>query len=200
MALIDRLVAIADAIRVKTGKADPLTLEQMATEIEGIEAGGGKPIFESIVTDKIANHIVSVCEFGPGGILEDTTPPPPPGTYYNGVKLPEIPADVLADYPYAWIRKHTTNDQYQLVFASYPWYYKDSAVYCSGGDIVPEPWYNITISTADTATGWTFYKNATGHFYVDDARPIVWSNHDIPNGSADATEIYFKGSEPVIVE
>ena len=40
MALIDKLTAIADAIRGKTGKADPLTLEQMATEIEGIEAGG----------------------------------------------------------------------------------------------------------------------------------------------------------------
>ena len=40
MALIDKLTAIAEAIRGKTGKADPLTLEQMATEIEGIEAGG----------------------------------------------------------------------------------------------------------------------------------------------------------------
>ena len=35
-----RLTAIANAIRGKTGKADPLTLEQMVTEIEGIEAGG----------------------------------------------------------------------------------------------------------------------------------------------------------------
>ncbi len=40
MALTDKLTAIANAIRGKTGKADPLTLEQMATEIEGIEAGG----------------------------------------------------------------------------------------------------------------------------------------------------------------
>jgi hypothetical protein len=41
MALTDKLVAIANAIRGKTGKEDPLTLEQMVTEIEGIEAGGG---------------------------------------------------------------------------------------------------------------------------------------------------------------
>lgn len=40
MALIDKLTAIANAVRGKTGKDDPLTLEQMATEIEGIEAGG----------------------------------------------------------------------------------------------------------------------------------------------------------------
>lgn len=67
------LTAVANAIRGKTGKADPLTLEQMATGIEGIEAGGGKPVFESMLTDKIANHIVSVCEFVFSGILEDTT-------------------------------------------------------------------------------------------------------------------------------
>ena len=41
MALIDKLTSIADAIRGKTGGTDPLTLDQMATEIAGIEAGGG---------------------------------------------------------------------------------------------------------------------------------------------------------------
>ena len=41
MALTDKLTAIADAIRGKTGKSDGLTLDQMATEIAGIEAGGG---------------------------------------------------------------------------------------------------------------------------------------------------------------
>ncbi len=41
MALIDKLTAIADAVREKTGGTDALTLEQMATEIEGIEAEGG---------------------------------------------------------------------------------------------------------------------------------------------------------------
>lgn len=39
MALTDKLTAIADAIRSKTGSADALTLAQMPTEIEGIETG-----------------------------------------------------------------------------------------------------------------------------------------------------------------
>lgn len=43
MALTDKLVAIADAIRGKTGKADSLTLDQMPIEIEGIQVGGGEP-------------------------------------------------------------------------------------------------------------------------------------------------------------
>ena len=39
--LVTKLTAIADAIRGKTGKTEGLTLDQMATEIAGIEAGGG---------------------------------------------------------------------------------------------------------------------------------------------------------------
>lgn len=41
MALTDKLTAIADAIRGKTGKTDGLTLDQMPGEIAGIQAGGG---------------------------------------------------------------------------------------------------------------------------------------------------------------
>lgn len=41
MALINKLEAIGDAIREKTGKSDLLTLDQMVTEIGSIETGGG---------------------------------------------------------------------------------------------------------------------------------------------------------------
>ncbi len=41
MSVNEKMTAIADAIRGKTGKTDALTLEQMATEITGIETGGG---------------------------------------------------------------------------------------------------------------------------------------------------------------
>lgn len=41
MALTDKLKAIADAIRGKTGKTEGLTLDQMPEEIAGIETGGG---------------------------------------------------------------------------------------------------------------------------------------------------------------
>lgn len=41
MALTDKLTAIADAIRAKTGKSDSLTLDQMPTEIANITGGGG---------------------------------------------------------------------------------------------------------------------------------------------------------------
>ena len=37
MALTDKLTAIADAVREKTGRTAPLTLDQMAAEITGIK-------------------------------------------------------------------------------------------------------------------------------------------------------------------
>lgn len=39
MALINKLQAIGDAIRTKTGKTEQLTLDEMPKEIEGIQAG-----------------------------------------------------------------------------------------------------------------------------------------------------------------
>ena len=156
---------------------------------------------------KADNFVDTICEVAGNNIVSASWSPSvtavehiPKKYYYNGVLLPEIPADVLAQYPYAWIRQHNTNDQYQLILAAYPWYYNPGRMYCSGGESVTELWYNITISTAETATVWTFNKNTTGYFDVDSARTVLWSNHDIPNGSATATEIYFNGSEPVLAE
>ncbi len=40
MSVNEKMIAIADAIRAKTGGTDPLTLDQMAQEIEGLSAGG----------------------------------------------------------------------------------------------------------------------------------------------------------------
>lgn len=56
MALTDKLTAIANAIRGKTGKEDALTLDQMATEIAGIQTGGGGSSFgENTVTPNFLN-------------------------------------------------------------------------------------------------------------------------------------------------
>lgn len=49
MALINKLSAIGDAIREKTGKTELLTLDQMPVEIKAIETGGGDIEVEPIV-------------------------------------------------------------------------------------------------------------------------------------------------------
>lgn len=57
MALTDKLTAIGNAIRGKTGGTELLTLDEMATAIEGIESGGGGFGFntklKAIQTDEI---------------------------------------------------------------------------------------------------------------------------------------------------
>lgn len=194
----ERMEGFADQARRLGEVTGELTPEQIEDTLSGVEAGGGKPLFESFLTDKIANPIVSVCEFVPGGRLEDTTPPPEPGTYYNGVKLPEIPADVLAEYPYAWIRDNRTTGQYQLIMSQTGFYFNGSAIADKNNAISKQ--YNITIGDT-SATTWVDANNSTySSWGLDANRTVQWSNHDIPNGSADATEIYFKSSEPVIVE
>jgi hypothetical protein len=49
MALTNKLSAIGDAIREKTGKTELLTLDQMPVEIKAIETGGGNIEIEPIV-------------------------------------------------------------------------------------------------------------------------------------------------------
>lgn len=68
MALTDKLIAIANAIRAKTGKTDGLTLDQMPTEIESIQSGGGGEVDYSsedslvmgTVTDYTNDRVASV--------------------------------------------------------------------------------------------------------------------------------------------
>ena len=49
MALTNKLSAIGNAIREKTGKTDLLTLDQMPQEIKGIETGGDTEVEDTII-------------------------------------------------------------------------------------------------------------------------------------------------------
>lgn len=122
---------------------------------------------------------------------------------YNGVKLPKIPKDVLAQYPYAWIRNNTTSGYYDLLLSDTPFYWLDSDSGVKEGNLTQgKPWYRVSISTAETARNWenNTSANTFSGWGIDNARTVLWSNHDIPDGSATATDIYFKGTEPVPIE
>lgn len=49
MALTDKLTAIANAIRSKTGTSEGLTLDGMATAINGIQTGGGNELLVKVL-------------------------------------------------------------------------------------------------------------------------------------------------------
>lgn len=56
MALTDKLTAIADAIRTKTGKTDALTLDKMPNEIASIVSGGDSTMEDGIVTRTLTEY------------------------------------------------------------------------------------------------------------------------------------------------
>lgn len=110
--------------------------------------------------------------------------------YYGGNLLPEIPADVLASHPYVWMMK-STNNTYNVIFATLPWHYSSGKMNLSAtGE-------NIRYTMVTVTSGWKYdvkYTDSGGYSVTGE---IVWASHDIPNGSATATEIYFYGSDPV---
>ena len=113
----------------------------------------------------------------------------------HGVLLPEIPQDVLAEYPYCWIRKDGDNSKYNLVFSKTKWYYNNGLSKGTSDNI---PYYSITFSECDTAEEWTNVEYSANSFGISATRTVIWSNHDIPNGSATSTSIYFHRSEPIL--
>lgn len=62
MAITDKLAAVADAIRGKTGKAEKMTLDQMPVEIESIQTGGGdlKALVARTITELKDNQVTHV--------------------------------------------------------------------------------------------------------------------------------------------
>lgn len=156
-----------------------------------------RPLIEVTATDKIANQILSVSTF-PGGFAYK-----PKKYSYNGVLLPEIPADVLAEYPYAIIRENNAVSpaRYDLFLAKGKFVKSatisrvESADQASGMEM-----YAVTKDNVLSANEWTFSEHtASGNVGITSNQSLLWANHDIPNGSATATDIYFKGNDPVLV-
>jgi hypothetical protein len=114
--------------------------------------------------------------------------------YYNGILLPDIPEDVLAEYPYCWIRRDGSKKNYDLIFGKQPWYFNGmTAIVCEGEKL----YYSIPIETASDATEWTNETHTSSNFAITSLYWVMWSNHDIPKGSATATGVYCFGSEPI---
>lgn len=64
MALTDKLTAIADAIRAKTGSTAKLTLEQMPAEIAGISGGDSDEIKEAVVARSFTTFSSNATKIG----------------------------------------------------------------------------------------------------------------------------------------
>lgn len=119
--------------------------------------------------------------------------------YYNGILLPEIPADALATHPYAFIRNNSTTGCYDLLLAIQPFYYdeSDTRLVDNGGQT--DLWYKISISTASSATSW---GAAQSHEYrgwtIDANRTVLWTNTNVYiEGTTEEYQLYKAKSNPI---
>lgn len=72
MALTEKLTAIGDAIRSKTGGSDLLTLDEMPQEIQSIQTGGGEDpdtsladsILDGTITSYSSDNLTKIKEYG----------------------------------------------------------------------------------------------------------------------------------------
>lgn len=111
--------------------------------------------------------------------------------YYNGVLLPEIPA--VEGYGYVAIRYDEANSRIDCIFSQETFYYTGSTIRNTAGSSYRR--YIASISnpvewaeSSDTSyQGWTIATN----------RRLLWSNHDIPNGSATSATVYFPATYPM---
>ena len=115
--------------------------------------------------------------------------------YYNGILLPEIPSDILLQYPYCWIRDNGTTGNYDLVVAFDPWYFTSDTMNKSVAGTYP--YYSIPKTSYLEYDEWVYNADSDLNFGIDTNRVVLWSNHDVPNGSATSTTIYFYKSESI---
>lgn len=177
------LTATADALRAKLGTSDPITWvenEGFKAAVEDIQTGGGTaPSAENVTFGNVWTTVVTPAEEGK--------------FFYNGVLLPEIPQEIRNTCPYVLIIVRDDNGKY--------------AVLGSPGKHFVDPSITITGATAINQSAGIRYRStydpdsdswgdvASGNYYAGFTE-MIWANYDVPNGSATATEIYFKGTEP----
>lgn len=110
---------------------------------------------------------------------------------YGGVRLPNIPEDVLTQYPFALVYKHS-NGSYRLIVCTHLVYWYPTSDYPT---CVKSIGNAKAYKLSTDASAWEFLQDNNPLYFI--TPEIAWSNHDIPNGSETATDIYFHGSEPV---
>ena len=157
MALTDKLTAIADAIREKTGKTDSMTLEQMPTEIAGISVGVDVTLIDNIdIVPNFANgnQVVAAQE---GYAVKGATILKPatliPENIAEGVEIAGVVGTHAggggssADVRYVTFRNESTGEEYKKPVA-----YGDDCV-----DVVAKGLWKTPTKESTAQYNYTFY-------------------------------------------
>lgn len=117
--------------------------------------------------------------------------------YYNHEQLPEIPADVVENYPYLTIMRNASTSVIRMAASTAKGYVHTTE----------EGEHRFTIPTTEsvwrmdadlTAGGWVLVGQSTSSWFGTNGSGSWtpwWANYDIPNGSPDATEVYLPAME-----
>lgn len=155
MALTDKLTAIANAIRSKTGKTNTMTLDQMATEIEGISGGGIEPFELNLDSDIRNQGFVSMLKIlGEGTVTKIKTKGSLTEAFKSapdvGIKIPDIehtsPSYTNMDdmFRYSTIK----SENLPKISCSYSMYSISSLFANSALEYIPEDFFDsIPLST-----------------------------------------------------
>jgi hypothetical protein len=188
MALIDKLKAIANGFRASRGTEQEYSLDEMAVlaaeKVGGGSGGSGDGTPKAVKS--LVNITASTRILFPSGVEY----------YYNHEQLPEIPVYVVENYPYILImRTLTTTRIYASVEKPYHWTPDNGTARIT----IPTGAY-IRAKLNIDANSWIIDSSGTSTWLNTDGTSagwsVWWSSYDIPNGSADAEEIYFPASLP----
>lgn len=179
--------AIANAIRAKDSTSDPIPAITFPERIMGLSGGGGGENGWAIAPPVKVRATAEAIS----------------GKYYthmlfNGVRLPRIPF-AYGGTPYAFIKQNNSGGYYEMYLSTGLFYRSASTIRRSATTQTQR--YRLSIANAETATEWeSLTATSSSSVAFDSANPILWSSHDIPDGSATEVSIYFEGTDPVPVD
>lgn len=104
--------------------------------------------------------------------------------YYNGVRLPKIPEDVLAQYPYVYM----VDTKAFGAFSVKPYFYSTTAY----PSTLKANGSGVTYKYDEESDSWVLKEELSSVYVIING--FHWTNYDMPNGSETATEIHFYGT------
>lgn len=192
----NRIIAARDTIKNKcielnlTSNASA-KIDELANNISNINNLGQ---IDLLIDNEISNTYIIDSGYTTGGSITVQTIT---YYYYNDLRLPKIPADVVSAYPYYWIRDNYSTGNYDLIMGTTSFYYDRDNTRLKHRGSDSDLWYRIAKSTSESATSW---GSPVSHSFVgwtiDSNRIAHWSNHDVTTSST-SQNIYLEGSDPI---
>lgn len=156
MALTNKLAAIGDAIREKTGKSGKLTLEQMVTEIQGISGGGGGLPSGFSAIARGTHTISSAVSGGQTFTLNHNLGVVPDFLIFYS------PSNIATTYSMLSVMRCTQFGWRSTSYLNKCFYHANSTTTVSGADATTS--YGIKTMTATSATI-TTYSSSTSYYW-----------------------------------